>query len=289
LDNVYQFTGTALGIFAAVGVWTSPDTCEISYQQIGAKRMNDKKISSSPKRAGGIANNHHRQIALIAGFGLLLMTVFIILAEVVAMADIIVDGDAAVTVENIINNQSRFRFGIVAYLGVAILDLVVAWAFYVFLKPAKDNLSLLAAWSRLVYTIILGMALVNLYIVVQVLGNAAYLSAFEAPQIQAQVMLLLGAFRDTWDVGYVFFGLHLFIPGIAAFRSGIIPKVIGVILTAAGISYLIDYLGWMLFPELSLGVSYIFGYGELIFMVWLLIWGGKEGKTKNKGMQYARK
>ena len=242
--------------------------------------MNDKNYSRSLIKSGRIANNQHRQISLAASFGLLLMTVFIILAEVVAMADIIVASDAAATVENIINNQRRFRFGIVAYLGVAILDLVVAWAFYVFLKPAKDNLSLLAAWSRLVYTIILGMALVNLYIVVQVLGNADYLSTFETSQIQAQVMLLLGAFRDTWDVGYVFFGLHLFILGIAAFRSGFIPKVIGGILIAAGISYLIDYLGWMLFPELRLGVSYIFGYGELIFMIWLLIWGGKAEKTQ---------
>jgi hypothetical protein len=207
------------------------------------------------------------------------MTVSIILAEVVAMADIIVDGNATVTVENIINNQSRFRFGIVAFLGVAILDLVVAWAFYGFLKPAKDNLSLLAAWSRLVYTIILGMALVNLYVASQLLGNADYLSVFESSQIQAQVILLLNAFRDTWDVGYIFFGMHLFLLGIVAFRSGFVPKAIGIILILAGASYLIDYLGWMLFPDLGLGVSFIFGYGELIFMFWLLIWGGKAGSN----------
>ena len=237
--------------------------------------MTTKNHTNSFKKAARIANKFHRKIALIAGFGLLLMIVSIMLAEVVAMAGIIVDGDAAVTVDNIITNQSRFRFGIVAYLGVAILDLVVAWAFYVFLKPAKDDLSLLAAWSRLVYTIILGIALVNLYSVAQLLGNVDYLSAFETPQIQAQVMLLVNAFRDTWDVGYIFFGIHLFLLGIVAFRSGFIPKVIGIILLLAGISYVVDYLGWILFPNLSLGVSFIFGWGELIFMVWLLIWGGK--------------
>jgi len=238
--------------------------------------MTTKNNSNLIEKTTIIANKQQRQFALVAGFGLLLMIISIMLAEVVAMADIIVDGSTAVTVDNIINNQSRFRFGIVAYLGVAILDLVVAWAFYGFLKPAKDNLSLLAAWSRLVYTIILGIALINLSSVFQLLGNADYLSAFETPEIQAQVMLLLNAFRDTWDVGYIFFGIHLFLLGIVAFRSGFIPKVIGIILILAGISYLIDYLGWMLFPNLSLGVSFIFGYGELIFMVWLLIWGGKK-------------
>jgi len=238
--------------------------------------MTTKNNSNSLKKTASIAAIHHRRVALIAGFGLLLMTISIMLAEVVAMGDIIVDGDAAVTVENIINNQSRFRFGIVAYLGVVILDLVVAWAFYEFLKPAKDNLSLLAAWSRLVYTIIFGIALVNVYSIFQLLGNADYLSAFETPQIQAQVMLLLDAFRDTWDVAFIFFGIHLFLLGIVTFRSGFIPKVIGIILLLAGISYLIDYLGWMLFPNLGLGASFIFGYGEAIFMVWLLIWGGKK-------------
>jgi CubicO group peptidase (beta-lactamase class C family) len=35
LNNVYHFTDTAIGTFAAVGTWTSPDTFEIWYQQIG--------------------------------------------------------------------------------------------------------------------------------------------------------------------------------------------------------------------------------------------------------------
>jgi CubicO group peptidase (beta-lactamase class C family) len=35
LDGVYRFSETEIGKFAAVGTWTSPDTFEISYQQIG--------------------------------------------------------------------------------------------------------------------------------------------------------------------------------------------------------------------------------------------------------------
>jgi hypothetical protein len=191
------------------------------------------------------------------------------------MTDIIVDGDAAATANNILTNQGRFRFGIVAHLTVIVLDLVVAWALYVFLKPARNSLSLLAAWSRLVYTIIYGIALVNVYGVFQLLGNAGYLSAFETSQIQAQVMLSLNAFRDTWDVGYVFFGLHLALLGIVAYQSGFIPKVFGILLLIAGASYLIDYSGLLLFPNPGLGLSVIFGWGELIFMFWLLIRGGK--------------
>ena len=230
---------------------------------------------NSPQETIGIGNKQHRQIALIAGVGLLLMTVSIILAEAVAMAGIIMEGDAAATVENILANQGRFRFGIVAHLIVILLDLVVAWALYVFLKPAKDNLSLLAAWSRLVYTIFYGVALINVYSVFQLLGNADYLSVFGASEIQAQVMLSLNAFRDTWDVGYIFFGLHLTLLGIVAYRSGFIPRFLGIILLIAGLSYLIDYFGLLLIPDLGVEISIIFGWGELIFMLWLLIRGGK--------------
>lgn len=237
--------------------------------------MTTQNQSISSTKTGIIGDKYHRKIALIAAFSLLLMIVSIMLAEVVAMADIIVDGDAAATVENILAHQSRFRFGIVAYLGVIILDLVVAWAFYAFLKPAKDDLSLLAAWSRLVYAVIFGIALIHIYSVIQLLGNADYLSAFETSQIQAQVMFMLNTFRDTWDVGYIFFGIHLSFLGVVAYRSGFIPKVIGIILLIAGISYLVDYLSRILFPNLGIGVSFIFGYGELIFLVWLLIRGGK--------------
>lgn len=244
--------------------------------------MDSFKNPNSIKKTQGAGITYQRRIALIAGFSLLLMIVSIILAEVVAMAGIVVGGNAAATFENIVNNQSRVRLGIVAYLGVILLDLVAAWAFYIFLKPTKDNLSLLAAWSRLVYAVIFAIALINVYHVFQLIGDAGYLSAFETPEIQAQVMLSLNAFRDTWHVGYIFFGIHLLLLGVVAFRSGFIPKFVGILLALAGISYLIDYLGLILFPDLDLSVSSILGYGELIFMFWLLIWGGKEKPAANE-------
>lgn len=237
--------------------------------------MTTKEKINSLRKTASITNKSHRQMALIAGFGLLLMIVSFMLAEVVAMADIIVTGDATTTVNNILNNEGLFRFGIVAHLAVILLDMIVAWALYIFLKPTKNSLSLLAAWSRLVYAIIYGIALVNLYSVFQLLGNADYLSVFKTSEIQAQVMLSLNAFRDTWNVGYTFFGLHLTLLGIVAYRSGFIPKFIGILLLIAGVCYMIDYFGLLLFPNLGLGLSAIFGWGELIFMFWLLIRGGK--------------
>lgn len=238
---------------------------------MGANRAKEAAADSS-----SLAGNSQRRIALIAGLSLLLMTAAIMVAEVLCLRGIVVDGEAAVTVSNILAHQLRFRLGIAGFLIVAALDLVVAWAFFVFLKPAEDNLSLLAAWSRVVYTIILGIAVTYLNSAFRLLGDPAASGLLEGPALQGQVMLLLKAFRDTWDVGYIFFGLHLALLGIAAYRSGFIPKALGALLSLGGVSYLIDYGSRILVPDPKLTVSFLFGWGELVFMFWLLIRGGKQ-------------
>jgi hypothetical protein len=94
--------------------------------------------------------------ARVAGFGLLLM--FILAAFVIffVLEGLIVPGDAVTTANNIIAHEMLFRCGIISFIIVLILDLLVAWALYIVLQPVNKNLALLAAWLRLVYTIIFG-------------------------------------------------------------------------------------------------------------------------------------
>ena len=234
------------------------------------KRNNDAILTGSSQR----------QIALVSGIGLLLMIVFIMLAELLAMANIIVPGDAAATTNNIIAHESQFRMGVFFYLIVVILDFVVAWALYVFLKPLNNPLSMLAAWSRLAYATIFGVALVNYYGVVQLLSNAGKVSAFQTTELHAQVMLSLNAFRNVWDFGFIFFGLHLVFLGYVLFKSSSIPKWLGILVLIGGVSYLIDYFGKILFINFNSVVSLIFGWGEALFMIWLIFWGGKKQKLR---------
>jgi hypothetical protein len=168
---------------------------------------------------------------------------------------------------------------------VVILDFVVAWALYVFLKPLNNPLSMLAAWSRLAYATIFGVALVNYYGIVQLLSNADKVSAFQTTELHAQVMLSLNAFRNVWDFGFIFFGLHLLFLGYVVFKSGSIPKWLGILVLVCGVSYLIDYFGKILFINFNPIVSLIFGWGEALFMIWLIFWGGKQQKTSQKKLR----
>ena len=213
--------------------------------------------------------------AIVAGYGLLIMTIFYISSDFFIFQSIIVPGDATRTANNIIAKGMLFRIGICSFLIVIVCDVVVAWALYVFLKPVTRSLSLLAAWFRLVYSTIFAIALINYFNILQLLSGSDYLTAFEPTHLHAQVMLSINAFSDGWAIGFVFFGLHLTLLGYLVFRSGYIPRIFGILLILAGFSYLIDYFGKFLFPDYDLNIATFTGWGELLFMFWLLFKGGK--------------
>jgi hypothetical protein len=102
---------------------------------------------------------------------------------------------------------------------LVILDVVVAWALYILLKPVNKSLAMLAAWFRLVYAAIFGIALHNFLSVLQLLSGADYLTVFETEQLQSQAMLFLNAFNYTWHIGLTVFALHLFVLGYLIFKS----------------------------------------------------------------------
>ena len=86
-------------------------------------------------------------------------------------------------------------------------------------------------------------------------------------------MLSLQGFYHLWDIGFIFFGFHLAFLGVLGFKSHFVPRILGILVSVTGLSYLIDYMGKILFPDANLRISFILGYGELIFMIWLLIRG----------------
>ena len=244
----------------------------------------------NPSKSGGvemtnrIADISQRQAALIAGFGLLIMTIFYVFADFFVFQKLIVPGDAATTANNIIASEMLFRTGIGCILIVLICDVVVAWALYIILKQVNKNLSLLTAWLRLVYAVMLGIAILNFVVVLILLSGADYLAVFETDQLHAQVLLFLNAFYDVWALGLIVFGFHLAALGYLAFKSDYIPKILGILLMAAGLGYLIDYFGSLLFPNSDVAISMVLGWGELIFMFWLLFKGGKM-PTKDVGKE----
>jgi hypothetical protein len=214
-----------------------------------------------------------RQAALIAGFGYLLGPVTY--AEFSIYPKLVIPGNIEQTVQNLATHRTLFGVAILCYLIEFIEDVVIAWALYVLLVPVNRALSRLTAWFRLVYTAIALFGLLKLVTVFNLVNTPDYLTAFGTQALNAQIKLLLGTFRDDWSIGLVLFGIHLALLGYLIYRSGYIPKWLGVLLVIDGLGWVIDSLQPYLYPKVNLKFIFLTYFGEIFLMLWLLIRGWK--------------
>ena len=189
------------------------------------------------------------------------------------MQNLIVEGDATTTTNNIVASGGLFRLGMLSFLVITLLDVVVAWALYLLFKPAHKSLSLLAGWFRLVYAAIFGTALLNLANIPGFFAGANYLDLLGTDQIQAQVMMAVGAFQSGWNIGLIVFSLHLFLLGYMFIKAEYGSKILGILLYIAALGYAIDGIGILLLPDYDLTLAMYTFLGEIVLLVWLF-WRG---------------
>jgi hypothetical protein len=215
--------------------------------------------------------------AFIAGFAILISAIAAPIAEFSIYPMLVVPGKAEETTKNIIANANLFRAGIFCYMLTFICDVVIAWGLYILLKPVNENLSMLTAWLRLIYTIMAAVALVNLVVVARLLNTSNNLTTLSPDQLYAQVKISLTAFRSGWSFSFVFFSIHLGLLGYLIIRSKYIPSILGILLIITGLGWLIGNLQPILFPQFTINstIINIAGSFELIFMLWLLIKGAR--------------
>lgn len=228
-----------------------------------------------------------RRAAKIAGVSYVLLFALGIFANFFVREGLIVSGDAQATAANIVESEGLFRLGLVSFLVVFVLDVIVAWALYIVFRNANRDLSLLAAWFRIVYTVFLGVAAVFFFQALQLLSGSDFLAAFDSEQLNAQALVALDTFNATWLIGLVGFGIHLMFLGYLVIRSGFAPKALGYVLIAAGTGYVIDTTANALIGNYNdyeslflviVAVPSIIGEGWL--GLWLLLKAGKNQTTQ---------
>lgn len=216
-----------------------------------------------------------RTAALVAGIGLLVMALTVPFAEFQIFSDLINNENPEETAKRILNGEALFAISIFLHFITIICDIIVAWALYIFLKPINKSLSLLTAWFRLVYTGVYLIALLNLVKVWGLLRVDNYFVATNQNQVYDQILFHVKSFRYEWGFGLILFGLYLGLLGYLVVKADYIPKIFGWLLVVAGLGYLITYSGNFLFPAINTDLLMVTFFGELIFMGWLLIRGGR--------------
>ncbi|SFG31852.1 protein of unknown function [Halobacillus alkaliphilus] len=224
--------------------------------------------------------NIQQKAALFSGIALLIMTFAAFFAQGYVHSSLVMDGDAAATLKNIQASQSLFRLEILGWLIIVIMDLIVAWGFYVFLKPFHPGYALLAGWLRLLYTAILAVAVSHLVLASRMVQ--APVSGMSTDRVAEQAMGSITAFEAIWSLGLIVFGLHLIAVGLVAMGTRKIPKVISMLVVLAGFSYSIIHFMYGFIPQmesftgkLELILMAPMFIGELGFGIWLLLKGRK--------------
>ncbi len=222
--------------------------------------------------------NSIKNTARLAGFLLLLIAVLAPFSILYLPSTLIVPGDAATTASNVMASDGLFRLGIVVDSVVILLEIIVIAILYVLLRPVNRTLALVAAFARLAMTTVMAVNLFNSLGVLLLLSDAEYLTVFEPDQLDALMLLFLNLHESGIYIWQVFLGLHLIALGYLVFKSGYFPRILGILLMAACLGYLMDSLGILLPSSEAISiVSSVFlvatVIGEVSFTFWLLIKG----------------
>lgn len=223
-----------------------------------------------------------RRAAAIAGWGYLIIFILGIVTNFFVFGNLIVPGNAEVTAGNIANNEMLFRSGLVSWLVVLMIDIIIAWALYEFLKPVNKSFSMLTAWFRLVYIAIFGITQLNLLFAVILLSGGDFLSVFNSAQINALALFFLNGHNYGFLIALVFFGIHLLLLSYMLYKSGFAPKILGILLMLSGLGYITDscanflLMDYEQYKTVFMMIVAIPGIvGELYLTLWLLFRGGR--------------
>ena len=192
---------------------------------------------------------------------------------------IIAPGDAAATVDNLLNNQGLFRLGILADVIVLLAEIALTAMLYVMFRSVSRTLSLVAAFARLAMILVMGTNLQLNLVPLLLLTGGGTADAFATQQAQAIVLLVFEIQALGVYVWGIFFSLHLFALGILMIRSGFFPRVLGAMIQVGSFAYLLDALtqitgtGGTVVSAIVIGLLVIVTVAELTFAFWLLIRG----------------
>jgi hypothetical protein len=190
----------------------------------------------------------------------------------------VVPGDAATTASHIQAGEPMFRLAFATDLAGTACYVAVTAILYDLLRPAGATLSRVAAFLSLTGCAIWGVSQVHLLGALLLLDHPTYLStAFAADQLEALALMTLRLHTFGTLVGMVFFAGYCAAIGVLIFRSGYLPRLVGVFLVAAGAAWLVDTFAFFIDPPFSkaLGdavqIPGLLGEGSLT--LWLLAVG----------------
>ena len=233
----------------------------------------------------------NKKTARTAGFLYLLVIVFGMFALMYVRPSLIDPGNAAETASNILASESLFRIGAVSELVMYVCFLLLPVPLYQLFKATSKN------WARLMVLFVfvsVPMAMLNTlnnFAALALIENAETLTVFSTAQVQGLLMFFLNLYEIGYQVAQIFFGAWLVPLGYLAYKSGLFPRWLGILVILGGLSQLGDTTSSLLFPgfeDVLLTVLQTLGFSEILFCLWLLFGRIKQGQQTKPTLEPAQ-
>ncbi|MFI5166109.1 MAG: DUF4386 domain-containing protein [Thermoanaerobaculales bacterium] len=216
--------------------------------------------------------------ARVAGAVYLSMAVTAPFSLIYVPRTLIVRGDATATADKILAHETLFRLGIAADLISSVIFILVVMALYRLLSGVnKTHASLMVTMALVSVAVGFTNALSNIAALTLFRGGD-FLSAFNKGQLDALAMLFLRLHGQGIVINEIFWGLWLFPFGVLVFKSGFLPRILGLWLILNCFAYLALSFTSLLLPQyqdMVYRIAFPVFFGEGAIALWLLIKGAK--------------
>ena len=201
----------------------------------------------------------------------------------------LVASDVATTASNILTHETLWRLGIASDLIVVVCAIPQLLCEYLLLRPVQRNIALLAVFFNLLSLAVESLAGLGHLVALAALKGGDSLKSVDVHQLQAWAFMAIDVHDDTVNISFVFFGATCVTTGCLIFRSGFLPRFLGVLMALAGACYTVTsltiFLGislgpadfaWMLIPA---------GLSELTLCLWLIVKKASTPRCGRRGTQ----
>ncbi|HLO16927.1 MAG TPA: DUF4386 domain-containing protein [Anaerolineales bacterium] len=223
--------------------------------------MTDNNIMGSPSK-----------LARKTGVLYFLVILLGIASEVIVHNFIFVPGDITATINHITTYESVFRLGFVISLTRFTVFILLILSLYKIFGSVDKDWSLTMVVFALISISIGMVSLFFQYAAPLLLSSNGYSNLFTTNQWHALVLFFINM-QMMGDKASQILAVWLLPLGYLIYKSGLVPKILGVLMVLAGLGYVTDFLIFFLLPNLHWQVAGFAFLGELPFPIWLLTRG----------------
>jgi uncharacterized protein DUF4386 len=232
--------------------------------------MQHPPIAISPRLEARAAGLLYLLVILLGGF-----------AEIGVRQGMVTEGDPAATARTILAHASLFRLGFAAEMMTNVIAVPLTLIFYRLLAPVGRFWVLLAVALDLTQNTVNALNAWTQFAPLTLLGASPDLAAIPHAEAAALARLALKWHDVGFNIGLTFFGFALLIYGVVIYRSGFLPRVLGLLYGLAGACYLANSYAYFLAPSLLSAYTLLpCLLGEGALALWLLIIGVNEAKWR---------